>query len=144
MHAGRRRNNHLINLQRPFAGFGRAAVTIAIFPDLFVATRFGVTRGLRVRHLTGLRISTQTTLLAPTLLRHRIRVPLRSWLEELFFALLWGVPLVLQVTLDLQLTLAGPAVSMTPKSIPECTATTVIVLGVLLSAKLIRSSSQSS
>ncbi len=89
MHTGRSRNKHPIKLQRPFAGFGRVAVTVGSFFGLFVATRFGVT----------------------------------------------------QVTLDFPLTFARRDILMTPRSMPECAATAVVVLGILVSAKPARSSS---
>jgi hypothetical protein len=56
MHAGRSRNKHPTKLQRPFAGFGRLAVTIAIYFALFAAIRSGVAQATLDLQLTFARL----------------------------------------------------------------------------------------
>lgn len=105
--------------RRLAAGFGWAAVTVTIFAGWFVVTRFGVTHHtLRVWDVIALRFGGGAILLLPALLRPGRRLPPRLWLEGLLYAILWGAPFVLFVTLGLQLTSAAQASSVTPALMP--------------------------
>jgi drug/metabolite transporter (DMT)-like permease len=101
------------------AGFIWAAVTVTIFAGWFVVTRFGVThQALRVWDIIALRFGGGAILLSPALLGRRRRLPARLWLEGLLYAILWGAPFVLFVTLGLLLTSAAQASTITPALMP--------------------------
>jgi drug/metabolite transporter (DMT)-like permease len=99
-------------------GFAWAALTVTIFSGWFVVTRFSVTRELQIWDIIALRFGIGAVLLMPAVLRPRARLPLRSWLDGLLFALLWGMPFVLLVALGLRLTSAAQAASIAPTSMP--------------------------
>jgi drug/metabolite transporter (DMT)-like permease len=100
------------------AGFGWAALSVAIFSGWFVVTRFGVTRELRIWDIAALRFGIGAILLAPAVLCRRRSLSLAAWREGLLFSLLWGLPFVLLVALGLQLTSAALAASITPTLMP--------------------------
>ena len=105
--------------RRLVEGFSWAAITVTIFAGWFVVTRFGVTHHtLRVWDIIALRFGGGAILLSPALLMPGRRVPPRLWLEGLFYAVLWGAPFVLFVTLGLLLTSAAQASSITPAMMP--------------------------
>jgi drug/metabolite transporter (DMT)-like permease len=100
------------------AGLFWAALTVCIFSGWFVITRFSVTRDLRIWDITALRFGIGALLLAPVLVRNRMRLPRGAWGLGLVFSLLWGVPFVLLVAIGLSLTSAGQAASIAPTLMP--------------------------
>jgi hypothetical protein len=74
------------------AGFGWAALSVAIFSGWFVVTRFGVTRELRIWDIAALRFGIGAILLAPAVLCRRQSLSLAAWRKGLLFSLLWGLP----------------------------------------------------
>jgi drug/metabolite transporter (DMT)-like permease len=105
--------------RRLTAGFAWAAITVTIFAGWFVVTRFGVSHHtLRVWDVIALRFGGGAVLLLPALLRPGHRLLPRLWLEGLLYAILWGAPFVLFVTLGLELTSAAEASSVTPALMP--------------------------
>jgi drug/metabolite transporter (DMT)-like permease len=100
------------------AGIAWAALTVSIFSGWFVITRFSVTRELRIWDITALRFGIGALLLAPVLIRNRMRLPRTAWRMGFAFAVLWGVPFVLLVALGLSLTSAAQAASIAPTLMP--------------------------
>lgn len=101
---------------RRLAGFGYAALAIAIFAGWFVVTRFTVTHQLRAWDVTALRFGGGAILLLPVLARQRLSAG--AWAEGLLYAVLWGAPFVLLVAAGLKLTTAAVASSVVPALMP--------------------------
>lgn len=100
------------------AGLLWAAVTVVIFSGWFVVTRFSVTRELGIWDIAILRFGVGAVLLSPSLFSRGLPLPLAAWRSGLIFALLWGAPFVLLISLGLQLTSAAEAASMVPTLMP--------------------------
>ena len=99
-------------------GYAWAGLSVIIFSGWFVATRFSVTRELRIWDITALRFGIGALLLAPTIMRGSSRLPWAAWRKGFVFAMLWGVPFVLLVALGLRLTSAAEAASIAPTIMP--------------------------
>jgi len=99
-------------------GFVWAALAVTIFSGWLVATRFAVTRELRVWDIAALRFGIGAVLLAPAVLRRGSRLSAAAWREGLVFALFWGVPFVLLVSFGLALTSAAQAAAFAPTLMP--------------------------
>jgi drug/metabolite transporter (DMT)-like permease len=115
-------------LRNQLAGFAWAATAVSIFSGWFVVTRIGVTHHLRAWDVIAIRFVIGTLCLLPVLVVQRRLLSRRAWGEGLVFALLWGAPFVVFVTLGLQLTSAAQAASVTPALMPVISGTLAWVL----------------
>ncbi len=98
-------------------GVAWSMVSVLIFSVWFVATRFSVTHDLRFWDVIALRFGVGAVLLLPVLIVKRRRLLARAG-EGFIFALLWGAPFVLLLTLGLQMTTAAESSAVTPTLMP--------------------------
>src|SRR5690606_4735384 len=98
-------------------GIAWSMVSVTIFSGWFVATRFMVTNELRIWDVLVLRFPVATVFLLPFIVTRRQRLVARAG-EGLLYAILWGAPFILLLTLGLQLTSAAAASSVTPTVMP--------------------------
>ncbi|MDO8298295.1 MAG: DMT family transporter [Lacisediminimonas sp.] len=98
-------------------GVAWSMVSVMIFSFWFVATRFSVTHDLRFWDVIALRFGVGAVLLLPVLIIKRRRLMARAG-EGFIFAVLWGAPFVLLLTLGLQMTTAAESSAVTPTLMP--------------------------
>jgi drug/metabolite transporter (DMT)-like permease len=106
-----------MNRSTLWRGIGWSMVSVGIFAGWFVTTRFSVTHELRFWDVIALRFGIGALLLLPVLVLRWQRLKARAG-EGLLYAILWGAPFVLLLTLGLQLSSAAQSSAVTPTLMP--------------------------
>jgi drug/metabolite transporter (DMT)-like permease len=106
-----------MNRSTLWRGIGWSMISVGIFAGWFATTRFSVTHELRFWDVIALRFGVGGVLLLPVLWLRWGRLKARAG-EGLLYALLWGAPFVLLLTLGLQLSSAAQSSAVTPTMMP--------------------------